>query len=93
MTDGGMEYKGKRAKLIMMGTKENFPGWKGELFTAVVQYGDEDDLSFDVVPDSTEPSEIDELPEVKTFTNRSQAVTHFMKLEQNKKKWKHGEDK
>ncbi len=82
------EYKGERAKIIMMGTRKNVPGWKGELFVAVIQYGDSDNVKYDVIPDSTDPSEVDDLPEVKTFEDRSLAINHFMRLEQNKNKWK-----
>jgi hypothetical protein len=84
MTDKHITYKGERAKIIMMGHKQKVPGWRGELYVAVIQYG----ANFDVLPDSTEAADQADLPEVQTFTDRSQAIAHFMKLEQNKKQWK-----
>jgi hypothetical protein len=83
-----MEYKGSRAKLLMMGTKETVSGWKGEIFVAAIQYGDEDNVQYDVIPDSTDPADLDALPELKTFDDKGQAISHFMKLENNKSKWK-----
>ena len=83
-----MEYKGKKASIIMIGTKQKVAGWKGDLFVAVIQYGDKDSLSYDVVADSTDSTDLDDLPEVKTFNHRDEAIIHFMKLERNKDKWK-----
>ena len=88
MSGGKIDYKGSKAKLIMMGTKKQITGWRGELFVAVIQYGEEDDLKYDVVPDSTDPADVDDLPEIKTFDNQAAAVGHFMKLENNKDQWK-----
>jgi hypothetical protein len=84
MPEKPTEYKGEHAKIIMMGVKQKVAGWKGELTVAVIHYGDK----FDVVPDSTDASDQDDLPEIHTFEDRSKAVAHFMKLEQNKKNWK-----
>ncbi len=83
-----IDYKGEKAILIMMGTKKSVAGWKGELFTAVIQYGEGRDEKFDVVPDSSEPADVDDLPEIKTFDDRSRAITHFMTMENNKDKWR-----
>lgn len=86
--DKKMEYKGEQASIIMLGTKRQVPGWQGELFVAVIQYGSKENFKYDVVPDSTHPGDIDDLPEVKTFDSQVSAISHFMKLEQNKDKWK-----
>ena len=83
-----IEYKGEHASIIMRGIKQSVPDWRGELFVAVIQYGEHQDLKYDVIPDSTHPGDLDDLPEVQTFTDRGQAISHFMKLEQNKSKWK-----
>jgi hypothetical protein len=84
-----IDYKGQKATIIMMGTKQQVKGWQGEIYVAVIQYGEKDQkLNYDVVPDSTNAAEVDELPEVKTFDDRGQAIAHFMKLERNKDKWK-----
>lgn len=88
MAPGEIEYKGEKAKILMMGTKQEVSGWKGELFVALIEYGQKDEEKYDVVPDSTNSSDLDELPEVKTFSSYTQAVSHFMKLENNKDKWK-----
>ena len=87
MTEKQIEYKGEKASIIMMGTKQEVPGWRGELYVAVIQYG-EKDLKYDVVPDSSHPGDLDDLPEIKTFHDRGEAISHFMKLERNKNKWK-----
>ena len=83
-----IEYKGQKATLMMRGTKEKLTGWLGEIFVAVIQYGPKDALQYDVIPDSTNPGDVDSLPEVKTFSDRGQALSHFMNLDRNKKKWK-----
>jgi len=84
-----MEYKGKKAKLLMVGTKETVAGWRGELYAAVIQYGgDGEKQSFDVVPDSTDEADLDDLPATETFDSQEQALSYFMKLEKNKDKWK-----
>ena len=83
-----MEYKGTKAKILMMGTKKNVEGWRGEIYVAAIQYGEEDNLMYDVIPDSTDPADLDDLPELKTFDEKGQAIAHFMKLENNKHKWK-----
>ena len=83
-----IDYKGEKASIMMMGTKTSVPNWQGELFVAVIQYGEHDNLKYDVVPDSTHPGDLDDLPEVQTFSDRGHAISHFMKLEQNKNRWK-----
>lgn len=83
-----MEYKGQPASIIMIGNKQKAEGWKGELYVAVIQYGPKTELKYDVVPDSTDPADLDDLPEVKSFPSRDAAIAHFMKLERNKDKWK-----
>lgn len=81
---GKVDYKGEKATLVMMGRKQKVAGWRGELFVAVIHYGD----LYDVVPDSTDSADVDDLPEVKTFSDKSDAISHFMKLENNKVDWK-----
>jgi len=83
-----IEYKGKHAVLIMQGQKEKVPGWLGEIFLAVIQYGDKEHLLYDVIPDSTNAADVDDLPQVQTFNDRGQAIAHFMNLEHNKRRWK-----
>ena len=83
-----VDYKGEKGKIIMMGNRKEAPGWRGELYVAVIQYGEKEDYKYDVVPDSTSPADVDDLPEVQTFNSRSQAITHFMSLENNKLQWK-----
>lgn len=83
-----MQYKGQPASVLMTGLKQKVAGWRGELFVAVIQYGPKESAKFDVVADSTDPADVDDLPEVKTFDDYSSAVAHFMKLEKNKDKWK-----
>ena len=83
-----IDYKGEKASILMMGTKQSVPQWDGELFVAVIQYGEKDAMKYDVVPDSTNPGDLDDLPEIQTFTDRGKAISHFMKLENNKDKWK-----
>jgi len=82
--DKHIDYKGEQAKIIMMGAKQKAPGWRGELYVAVIQYG----KNFDVLPDSTDPADQSDLPEIQTFSDRSQAIAHFMELEKNKRRWK-----
>jgi len=88
MAQGEIEYKGEKAKILMMGTKQNVSGWRGEIFVALIEYGKKGEEAYDVVPDSTDNADLDDLPEVKTFNSYSQAISHFMKLEHNKEKWK-----
>ena len=88
MPDTAIDYKGHKATLLMRGTKEKITGWLGEIFVAVVQYGDKDKMMYDVIPDSTHPGDVDSLPQVQTFDDRGQALAHFMNLDHNKKKWK-----
>ena len=83
-----IEYKGSKGTLVMIGNKERVPGWRGELYVAVIQYGEKGEEKYDVIPDSTDPADVDDLPQTHTFTNRTEALAHFMKLEQNKSKWK-----
>lgn len=83
-----IDYKGQKATLLMRGKPEKIDGWRGEIFVAVVQYGEKETMKFDVIPDSTSPGDVDELPEVQTFSDRSAAIMHFMTLDRNKRKWK-----
>lgn len=83
-----IDYKGEKASIVMIGAKKTVPGWKGELYVAVIQYGNKAGLKYDVVADSTSSADLDDLPEVQTFSDRGQAISHFMKLEQHKDKWK-----
>ena len=83
-----IEYKGQKATLMMRGTTEKISGWLGEIFVAVVQYGEKEHLQYDVIPDSTHPGDVDSLPEVQTFADRGSAIAHFMNLDRNKRKWK-----
>ena len=88
MAEKQIDYKGEKAKLIMVGHKKEVAGWRGELYVAVIQYGEGFQKKYDVVPDSTSAADLDDLPEVQTFSDRSQAISHFMKLENNKHQWK-----
>jgi hypothetical protein len=83
-----VDYKGEKGKLIMVGHKKEVPGWRGELYVAVIEYGQGVHTQYDVIPDSTDPADVDDLPETKTFSNRSKAISHFMNLENNKHHWK-----
>lgn len=83
-----IDYKGEKATLMMRGKPEKIPGWLGEIFVAVVQYGPKESLQYDVIPDSTHPGDVDSLPEVQTFSDRGMAISHFMNLDRNKNKWK-----
>jgi hypothetical protein len=81
--DANVAHGGK-SKLIMVGRKEKVTGWRGEIYVALVQH----EGQFQVVPDSTDAGDQDNLPEVKSFEDKNQAMAHFWKLEKNKRDWK-----
>lgn len=82
-----MEYKGKKAEIVMMGAKEKVPNWNGELFVAVIKYKDDNVMKYDVIADSTDPRDSNDLPEVKTFNNKMEALNYALELERSKKNW------
>jgi hypothetical protein len=83
-----IDYKGSKGRIIMIGAKKNGRGFRGDLYVAVIQYGEGNAIQFDVVPDSTDPADVDDLPQVQTFSDRAQAIAHFMNLENHKDRWK-----
>jgi hypothetical protein len=54
----------------------------------VIRYGPKGKAKYDVVPDSTSPADVDDLPKEQTFDNLSQAMTYALDLDRNKLKWK-----
>jgi hypothetical protein len=82
-----MEYKGKKGKVVMMGTRQRVSGWSGELCVVVVQYGDKNEEKFDVIPDSSDAADQDKLPEVKTFDAREEALHYALQMDRNKRDW------
>ncbi len=83
-----MEYKGQKAQVIMVGTKQAVPGFKGELCVAVIQYGSKEDERYDVVPDSTSTQDENDLPEVMTFDDKNEALQYALQMDRNKSDWK-----
>jgi hypothetical protein len=83
-----IDYKGAKGKIMMIGVKKKAKNFRGELYVAVIQYGKKDQTQYDVVPDSTDSADVDDLPQVQTFTDRAKAIAHFMNLENNKDRWK-----
>jgi hypothetical protein len=83
-----IEYKGETADIVLMGKREKAAGYSGELFVTVVRYGPKEKAKYDVLPDSTSPSDLENLPPVKTFDNLSQAMTYALDMDHNKAKWK-----
>ncbi len=83
-----VDYKGSSGRLLMMGTQEKMKGWRGELYVALIQYGEKGEENYDVVTDSTNGADVPELPEVKTFDDKGKAMSYFMELDRNKDKWR-----
>jgi len=83
-----IQYKGEAADIVMMGKREKVSGFRGELFVVVIRYGPKGKAKYDVVPDSTSPADVDDLPKEQTFDNLSQAMTYALDLDRNKLKWK-----
>jgi hypothetical protein len=83
-----IQYKGEAAEIVMMGKREKVSGFQGELFVVVVRYGHKDKAKYDVMPDSTNPADVDDLPKLQTFDNLGQAMTYALEMDRNKLKWK-----
>jgi len=83
-----IEYKGETADIVLMGKREKAAGYRGEIFVTVVRYGPKGKAKYDVLPDSTSPSDLEALPPVQTFDNLSQAMTYALDMDRNKAKWK-----
>jgi hypothetical protein len=83
-----MPDQGPQGEIIMMGKKEKVPGWKGQLFVAIVKLKDGNSLKFQVVCDSSDPADVEFLPETKSFENKMEALNNAMEMERSKAKWK-----
>lgn len=83
-----IQYKGETAEIVMMGKREPVAGYRGEVFVVVIRYGPKDKAKYDVVPDSTSPADVDDLPKVQTFDSLSQAMAVALEMDHNKLKWK-----
>jgi len=83
-----IEYKGENAEIVLMGKREKAPGFQGECFVIVIRYGPKDKAKYDVLPDSTNSADLDDLPKVQTFDNLGQAMTYALDMDHNKAKWK-----
>lgn len=83
-----IEYKGETAEIVMMGKREKVAGFRGELFVVVIRYGPKEKAKYDVVPDSTSPADVEDLPKEQTFDNLGQAMTHALEMDRSKVKWK-----
>jgi hypothetical protein len=83
-----IEYKGETAEIVLMGKREKVAGYSGECFVIVIRYGAKDKAKYDVLPDSTNAADLDELPKVQTFDNLGQAMTYALDMDHNKGKWK-----
>lgn len=77
-----------QGEVIMMGKRERMPGWNGQIFVAIVKLHDGKDLKFEVLCDSTDTRDLEELPDIKIFENKMEALNYAMEMERNKAKWK-----
>ena len=77
-----------KGEIIMMGKKEKVAGWNGELFVAVVKVRKGGEVEYQVICDSTDSRDLENLPEVKTFQDKMEAFNYAMELERNKNAWK-----
>ncbi len=84
--------KGK-AEIIMMGKREKVPGWKGQLYVAIVKDRSGKENQYKVVCDSTEEGDLNDLPETKIFKDKMEAFSYAMEMERSKGKWKYGAGK
>lgn len=80
----------EKAEIIMMGKRENVPGWKGQLYVAIIKDRSEKDVKYKVVCDSTDEADIGFLPETKIFKDKMEAFSYAMEMERSKAKWKSG---
>jgi hypothetical protein len=77
-----------QGEVIMMGKHERMPGWNGQIFVAIVKMSDGKTTKFEVLCDSTDAKDLDNLPELKIFENKMEALSYAMEMERNKPKWK-----
>ena len=77
-----------QGEVIMMGKRERMPGWNGQIFVAIVKLKEGKSNKFEVLCDSTDAQDLEELPEVKIFENKMEALSYAMEMERNKAKWK-----
>jgi len=77
-----------QGEVIMMGKREKVPGWKGELFVEIVKLQDAKSVKYQVLCDSTNPGDLQDLPETKIFENKMEALSYAMEMERSKSKWK-----
>ena len=76
-------------EIIMMGKRERVPGWKGELFVAIIKLHEGKEIKYQVVCDSTENDDVKDLPKSKFFSDKMEAFNYGMEMERNKTKWRH----
>ena len=77
-----------QGEVIMMGKRERMPGWNGLIFVAIVKLSGDKDTKFEVLCDSTDDKDLEELPDMKLFENKMEALSYAMEMERNKPKWK-----
>ena len=77
-----------QGEVIMMGKRERMPGWNGQIFVAIVKLQDGKSTKFEVLCDSTDAKDLDELPDIKLFENKMEALSYAMEMERNKPRWK-----
>ena len=75
-------------EIIMMGKKERVPGWKGELFVAIIKVKEGNQIKYQVLCDSTSSEDVNNLPKSKVFTDKMEAFNYGMEMERNKAKWR-----
>jgi len=79
-----------KGEIIMMGKRERVPGWQGEIFVAVVKVREGSKVQYQVICDSTDSRDLDQLPEIKIFEDKMEAFNYAMEMERNKNQWKSG---
>jgi len=77
-----------QGEVIMMGKREKVPGWKGELFVEMVKLQDAKGVKYQVLCDSTNPVDLQNLPATKIFEDKMEALNYAMEMERSKAKWK-----
>ena len=87
-----IEYKGLPAELVMMGKRSTVPGYRGELFVVIIRYGTKELPKYDILPDSTSPADLDDLPPVETFDSLSEAMTRALHMDKTKNTWKQAKE-
>jgi hypothetical protein len=75
-------------EVIMMGKREKVPGWNGQLFVEIVKLRDAKTTKYQVLCDSTDSKDLEQLPGTKIFENKMEALNYAMEMERNKAKWK-----